>query len=137
LPDGAARQAKKRETRKPTARAKAERVRQLGSIGFSPPKICRDSGMARSSAYRALQARSVMKSLTWRQREVCALIARGLTNRRIADDLGISTHMVKMHIEEIMNLTKLENRTQIAVWWVRLKGWRGVQCSNANYTCRD
>ena len=78
-----------------------------------------------------------MKSFTWRQREVCALIARGLTNRRIADDLGISTHMVKMHIEEIMNLTKLENRTQIAVWWVRLQGWRGEQCRGANYTCQD
>ena len=68
-----------------------------------------------------------MTSLTRRQREVCARIATGLTNSRIAHDLGISTHMVKLHIREIMHLTKSNNRTQIAVWWMRLERWRAGQ----------
>ena len=39
--------------------------------------------------------------LTPRQRGVAALLARGLTNQEIADELGISLHTVRRHLEHV------------------------------------
>jgi DNA-binding NarL/FixJ family response regulator len=44
---------------------------------------------------------SAMVALTPREREVAALIARGLTNREIASDLIISVRTVERHIENL------------------------------------
>jgi hemerythrin-like metal-binding protein len=47
--------------------------------------------------------------LTPRQREVCALVARGLTNKTIADQLGTTVNTIKTHRAEIYR--KLEVRS--------------------------
>jgi FixJ family two-component response regulator len=46
---------------------------------------------------RQRQARSRLESLTPRQRQVLQLMARGLLNKQIAFELGISDKTVKMH----------------------------------------
>lgn len=48
------------------------------------------------------QRKSRLESLTPREIEVLVLVARGLTNRGIADDLGISPRTVETHRERVM-----------------------------------
>lgn len=43
------------------------------------------------------QAREALDRLTPRERDVCRHVARGLLNKQIAGELGISEHMVKVH----------------------------------------
>ena len=54
--------------------------------------------------------------LTPREREVAALIARGLSNRQIGRSLVITERTVAAHIEHILNKLGFVSRTQIGVW---------------------
>lgn len=56
--------------------------------------------------------------LTSRQREVAALIAEGLTNRAIADRLGIEERSVEGHLDRIRDRLGLNSRAALAAWWV-------------------
>jgi predicted ATPase/DNA-binding CsgD family transcriptional regulator len=56
--------------------------------------------------------------LTRREREVALLVARGLTNKQIADELVIAERTVEGHLERIRGKLGLRTRTQIAVWVV-------------------
>ena len=50
------------------------------------------------------------------EKEVLALIATGMTNAEIAEQLFISPHTVKNHVTNIYKKIKVEDRTQIALW---------------------
>lgn len=52
--------------------------------------------------------------LTSRQREVLALLAKGESNREIAQALGISEATVRVHVSSVMRALDVENRTQAA-----------------------
>jgi predicted ATPase/DNA-binding CsgD family transcriptional regulator len=52
--------------------------------------------------------------LTAREQEVALLVARGLTNRRIAEELSISEHTVANHVRKILTKLGLRSRTQIS-----------------------
>ena len=54
--------------------------------------------------------------LTKREMEVLKLIADGLTNRQIADQLFISQNTVKGHVSNIFSKLHLADRTQAAVY---------------------
>jgi non-specific serine/threonine protein kinase len=56
--------------------------------------------------------------LTRREREVAALIARGLTNRQIAEELFIAERTADTHVEHILAKLGLGSRTQVATWVV-------------------
>ena len=47
------------------------------------------------------------------------LIARGLTNRQIADALIISEGTAAVHVKHILNKLDLQSRAQVAAWAVR------------------
>ena len=55
-------------------------------------------------------------TLTRREREVVALIARGLTNRQIADELIISEWTADSHVRHILNKLNFRSRAQVAAW---------------------
>jgi non-specific serine/threonine protein kinase len=55
-------------------------------------------------------------TLSRREREVTALIARGLSNREISAELLITQKTVGNHIDHIMTKLGLRSRTRIAVW---------------------
>ena len=57
--------------------------------------------------------------LSPREREVAALIARGLSNREIGAALSISEKTAANHVEHIMTKLDLRSRAQVAVWAVR------------------
>lgn len=49
---------------------------------------------------------------------MAALVARGLTNRQIAEELTIAEATAERHVINILNKLDLHSRTQIAAWAV-------------------
>lgn len=54
--------------------------------------------------------------LTRRERDVARLVAAGLSNQRIADELVISVRTAETHVEHILTKLGFRSRTQIATW---------------------
>jgi len=59
------------------------------------------------------------ESLTTREREVLALVARGRANKAIAFELGVAEKTVKTHVGNILAKLGLSDRTQAALYAVR------------------
>jgi DNA-binding NarL/FixJ family response regulator len=55
-------------------------------------------------------------ALTSREREVAALIAKGLSNKEIARQLYISRRTVDGHVERIFRKLDFTSRAQVASW---------------------
>ncbi len=72
-----------------------------GEAYFSPAVAARLSAAVRGDIQRE-QQRTNLDLLTGREREVLAGIARGLTNKEIAGELGISHRTVETHRESLM-----------------------------------
>lgn len=58
--------------------------------------------------------RSVEDELTDRERQVLTLIAQGLSNRQIAEQLFISAKTVSVHVSNILRKTNTSTRTEAA-----------------------
>ncbi len=58
---------------------------------------------------------NVFQSLTPREKEVLSLIAKGASNKEIAQQLYISERTVKAHITSILSQLNLRDRTQAAI----------------------
>ena len=54
--------------------------------------------------------------LSRRENEVAVLVARGLSNRAIAAQLGITLGTVNVHVEHILNKLSVPNRAAIGAW---------------------
>jgi FixJ family two-component response regulator len=60
-------------------------------------------------------ARSRVERLTPREREVFILMVRGLLNKQIAYELGVSEATVKAHVSAILQKLGVESRTQAVI----------------------
>jgi NarL family two-component system response regulator LiaR len=60
-----------------------------------------------------------VQRLTPREREVLGLIGRGMPNKRIARELGVSEKTVKTHVGHVLAKLGVSDRTQAAVVAVR------------------
>ena len=83
-----------------------------------PPRM---TGTLFSQIARAAVQRGVSEALdavrmTQREREVIALIADGMSNKEIADQLHIATDTVKSHVRNVMDKLALHSRLQIAAY---------------------
>ncbi len=56
-------------------------------------------------------------ALTPREREVAALVARGMSNRRIAETLAISQRTAEGHVERVLRKLGLGSRTEVTDVW--------------------
>jgi len=73
---------------------------------------------ATSSPRRA--AKQAYGGLTERECEVAVLIAKGKSNREIADQLVVSYRTVETHVRAILSKLAFSSRAQIAVWAVEI-----------------
>jgi len=63
---------------------------------------------------------ALFTELTERELDVLRLIAKGMTNSQIAENLVISENTVKGHVSNILSKLHLADRTQVAVYaWQR------------------
>jgi DNA-binding CsgD family transcriptional regulator len=63
-------------------------------------------------------AKEAFGGLTEREREVVRLVARGQSNREIADTLVVTKRTIETHINNILYKLNLTSRTQLVVWAV-------------------
>ena len=68
----------------------------------------------------------VICELTPQQRKIFFLIAQGMTNRQIAENLFLAEKTVKNHVTGLLARLGLQHRTQAALLAVRLKGAEGT-----------
>jgi DNA-binding CsgD family transcriptional regulator len=61
---------------------------------------------------------ALAKKLTQREIEVLAQVAKGRRNKKIAEDLGVSEHTVKLHLHHIIAKIGVQNRTAAANWYL-------------------
>jgi DNA-binding CsgD family transcriptional regulator len=77
----------------------------------------------RPSLERALGLRTetllAIDVLSRREREIAALLARGMSNRAIAERLVISETTVEVHVKHILNKLHFKSRTRVATWFAR------------------
>jgi NarL family two-component system response regulator LiaR len=100
------------KTAQPQEVVRAIRAAHAGGAVLDPP-----------AAGRLLEAFAERSSeppqLTPREQDVLALIARGLPNKRIAGELGLSEKTVKAHVGRILAKLGVADRTQAALYAVR------------------
>jgi len=68
--------------------------------------------------------------LTGQERKILALIADGLTNRQIADELHLAEKTVKNYVSNLLAKLGMERRTQAAVFAARLDADSGPSFRN-------
>jgi DNA-binding NarL/FixJ family response regulator len=95
-----------------TIRSVASGVRVL------PPRMTGTlfSQIARAALDRGEEAALEAVRMTQREREVIALIAEGMSNKAIAQNLNIATDTVKSHVRNVMDKLALNSRLQIAAY---------------------
>jgi two-component system, NarL family, response regulator LiaR len=54
--------------------------------------------------------------MTNREQEILLLIAQGMSNQEIADELFITLKTVKTHVSNILAKLEVEDRTQAAIY---------------------
>lgn len=66
-------------------------------------------------------APSLVESLTSREIQVCQLVAKGLTNKEIGQQLFVGGGTIRFHVSNILEKLALENRTQLVLFALREK----------------
>lgn len=108
-----------------------DRVMEAGAAGYVQKSAPRDEllmalrQVAAGGRHLNAELRRRIKELrsgpaiTPRERDVLALIARGQSNKEIADTLGISAGTVKQHISTVLDKLEVKDRAQAATEAIR------------------
>jgi DNA-binding NarL/FixJ family response regulator len=86
-----------------------------GAAFLSPRIAQRVIAKLGDSLVRARTAQARLERLTTREREVLALVGRGMSNHEIARSLSLVEGTVKTHVSAILLRLSLSNRVQAAV----------------------
>ena len=92
------------------------RAQEMGS----PPLVARADEIARASRGRGHE-KDPWRPLTVREFEVARLIAEGLTNAQIAEQLTVSPRTVSAHVEHILAKLGVGRRAEVAAWAAGIK----------------
>ncbi len=78
---------------------------------YIPPEIF---GPTPASSNHGASKQGLEPDFTPREREILPLVAMGLSNRAIAEQLDVSENTVRVHVAHIMQKMDVANRTQLA-----------------------
>jgi DNA-binding CsgD family transcriptional regulator len=78
--------------------------------------------------------------LTRREHEVALLLARGLSNREVAEQLSISVKTAKNHVQRVLDKAGVHSRSQFVAFALSAAAWRhlggtprtGLRCAGAD-----
>jgi DNA-binding NarL/FixJ family response regulator len=74
-----------------------------------------DVGDAEVSDVERVEMPAIFNQLSPRQLDVARLVGKGQTNYQIACELGITENTVKLYVSQVLRLTHMHNRTQLAL----------------------
>lgn len=60
----------------------------------------------------------IERNLSPRQQEIMQLLAQGLSNKEIANILGITEGTIRVHLSAIFKAIKVSNRTEATLWYL-------------------
>jgi DNA-binding NarL/FixJ family response regulator len=100
----------------PPELARAVRAAHAGEALLDPSVAAR---LVDALVQRTEDAPDPAAQLTPRERDVLAMLARGLSNKRIAYELGLSEKTVKAHVGHLLAKLGVADRTQAALYAVR------------------
>jgi DNA-binding CsgD family transcriptional regulator len=106
--------------RRTEASTLVEGVRSAASAVAARPLL--DASAEIGSRLDTYDAAQPWSPLTLRELEVARLVARGLTNREIADELRITARTAGSHLEHIRAKLRASRRSEIATWVTSLEG---------------
>lgn len=86
------------------------------------PVMTAEVSQSLTRGLRVQKAQQGDEAFTEREKEVLLLVADGLSNKEIAEELHISIKTVKTHVSNLLMKCELDDRTQLAVLAHR-KGW--------------
>jgi DNA-binding CsgD family transcriptional regulator len=72
-------------------------------------------------------------NLTGKEWAIAALVSQGRTNAQIAEEIRTTEHFVATHLRRIIDKTGCWNRTEIALWYVKI----GVEKERRFYDRRE
>jgi DNA-binding NarL/FixJ family response regulator len=98
--------------------AAAIRSARAGDVYLDPAVAGIVARRLRAGATGAGGHGDAVATLTVRERDVLAAVARGLSNRAIADELGIAERTARTHVSNILAKLGLASRTQAALFAV-------------------
>ena len=67
----------------------------------------------------AAEAAPARQILTRREQDVTALVARGLTNRQVAEQLLVTPRTIETQLEHIFAKLGVQTRTELVAWAIR------------------
>jgi DNA-binding CsgD family transcriptional regulator/predicted ATPase len=105
-----------------------EHLRLVADPTLDIPEPARDRGPSWSSRFNGLGVSHVDNpavrldgadqepELTAREREVLSCLAEGMSNKQVAQSLGISIRTVTVHVSNLLRKTRSASRTEAALW---------------------
>jgi DNA-binding NarL/FixJ family response regulator len=93
----------------------AVRVVASGESLLFPPVMRRLVSQYAATSEQADRLTANLELLTEREREVLRLVARGMSNREIADELFVGNETVKSHVGSVLMKLGVQGRTQAVI----------------------
>lgn len=98
----------------------------LRAIALDEAPMSREFALRLLREFAARERKLPRKNgLTGREQQLLELVAKGLSNRDIADRLALSEHTVKNHLKNIMCKLHLDNRVQLTRYVYEQSGGTG------------
>ncbi|TFY85699.1 DNA-binding response regulator [Pseudomonas kairouanensis] len=87
----------------------------LDKVRRSPNTGLADDGEFSAQEVGPVEIPTIFNQLSPRQLDVARLVGKGQTNYQIACELGITENTVKLYVSQVLRLTHMHNRTQLAL----------------------
>ena len=87
----------------------------LDKVRRTPAASRSEESQCDSADADAIEIPAIFNQLSPRQLDVARLVGKGQTNYQIACELGITENTVKLYVSQVLRLTHMHNRTQLAL----------------------